>query len=655
MTRFILFYLTTKPMHKKFTRILFLFLLLSSFITLAQKQDRIQIIQQKLDDLSVSVPGLNQPVQLQITGVSIHDYFNALSKSNKLSISVDPKLTFVISEVLNSVPASNILSFLAKKYNLNITIVGSIIYVTPYEDPSQFIKPAIKEIKVKYSQLENTLSLELENDSLVSVARKITNVSGKNVVVPIAMRGKKVSAFIAAAPFDAAMEKLAYSNEIKVVKTNDNFYLFQSLGENEELYINGDRNTSSRRTYKAASATAGGTTGLYSKSINGKKLLSADAVNAPLADLIKQASQELNKNYSIYSDIKGTITIHVSDVDYDTFLNLLFKGTDYTFHAENGIYVIGDSKLEGLRTSKIIQLQNRSIDTIVSMIPADWKKGVEIKEFREQNTLLLSGSSSRIAEIAAFVKQLDVLVPVVLIEVTLIDVHKTRTVATGLSAGVSDSVKTGGTLLSGMDFTFSANSVNNLLDKVGSIASVNLGHVVPSFYVNLKALESNNNVDVRSVPKLTALNGHSATLSIGNSVFYKNTTQNVIPSAATSQTLLSNTYVESDANLSIAIKPLVAGDDQVTLGIKVDISDFTSIPADGSPPPKSTSKFESSIRVNNEDMIVLGGIERTEKNDSASGIPLLSRIPILKWIFSSKTKTNSKVVTLVFIKPTILR
>jgi len=249
----------------------------------------------------------------------------------------------------------------------------------------------------------------------------------------------------------------------------------------------------------------------------------------------------------------------------------------------------------------------------------------------------------------------DVLVPVVLIEVTLIDIHKTRSVSTGLSLGVADSVKTGGTVLPGLDFTFSANSINSFLDKVGSVTSVNLGHVVPNFYASLKALESNNNVEVRSVPKLTALNGHAATLSIGNTVYYKTTSQNLIPSSATTINSLTSIYTPTDANLVIAIKPLIAGDDQVTLGIKIDISDFTSLPADGSPPPKSTSKFESSIRVNNEDMIVLGGIERTEKDDSASGIPLLSRIPILKWIFSSKTKTNSKVVTLVFIKPTIMR
>jgi type IV pilus assembly protein PilQ len=631
---------------------------------LAQKQDRIQIIQQRLDDISVSVPGLTQNVNLQITGVPIRDYVNALSKSNKLSISVDPQLSVVISETLNNVPASNILAFLAKKYNLDINTVGSIIYITPYFPPVQLLPSIAKDIKVKYNQIENTLSLDLNNDSLEAVAKKISIISGKNVQIPISMQGKKVTGFFASAPFDATLEKVAFVNEIKLVKTNDNFYLFQPLDPDEQLYINGDKNTATKRTYKPVNNPAfgggglsagNGAVGLFIKTVGGQKLITVDATNTPIADLVKQASQELSKATVTYTDIKGNITLHIADINYDSFLGLLFKGTDYTFHVENNIYMIGDSKLEGLRVYKAIQLQHRSIDTVVMMIPTEWKKGVEIKEFREQNTLILSGASSRIAEIETFVKQLDFLVPVVLIEVTLIDVHKSRTVATGISAGVADSVKTGGTLLSGMDFTFSAKSINGFLNKVGSMTSVNLGHVVPNFYVNIKALESNSNIDVRSVPKLTALNGHSATLSIGNKVYYKNTTQNVIPSSATTITTLSNTYNSSEANLTIGIKPLVSGDDQVTLGIDIDISDFTSLPTDGSPPPTATSKFQSSIRVNNEDMIVLGGIERTERSDSASGIPLLSRVPILKWIFSSKKKTNGKVVTLVFIKPTIMR
>jgi type IV pilus assembly protein PilQ len=587
----------------------------------------------------------------------LQQYLLAVSKSANVSISVDPKLNFNIFDSLNDVTVSNVLVFLAKKYDLDISVVGSIIYVTPYQDPMKSAKPPQKELKIKYDQLNNTLSVDLNNDSLGEIAKKITQVSSKNVIVPPTLQSKTITSYIQAGPFDAAIEKLAFTNQLKLVKTSDNFYLFQPLGDNEELYVNGDRNTGVRQTFHPPAPTGSGhaAAGMYVKTVNGQKLISVDATGATIADLIKQASSEMAINYFVYSDIKGAITLHVNDISYDDLLNYLFTGSDYTFHKENDVYLIGDSKLEGLRTFKVVQLQYRSIDTVVAMIPTEWKKEVEVKEFREQNTLLLSGSTSKIAEMESFIRQLDVLVPTVLFELTMIDITKTRNVATGIALGVSDSVKTGGTLLPGMNFTFSASSINNFLSSISSFTSIDLGHVVPNFYATLSAIESNNNSNMHTVPKLMALNGHVAMMSTGNRQYYKNTQQTVLPSAATTANTITSTYMPTDADMAISIKPIISGDDQITMSIKIDISDFTSIPTDGSPPPISTSTYQTSMRVNNEDMILLGGIERNEITDVVSGTPILSRIPILKYFFSNKSKTITKVVSVIFIKPTIIR
>lgn len=641
-------------MYKIITRILFL-LLITSTSVFAQ-QNRIQGIQKKLDSLSETVPGLKQSVQLQVNG-SIQQYLSGIASVNSLNISVDPKLSFAINDNLSGVSATNILVFLAKKYSLDISVVGTIIYITAYDEPHPYIKPPVKEINAKYNKNDNTLSLALENDTLKAVAKKVSQVSGKNVIVPNNLEGKLVSGYIEAAPFETALDKLAFTNNVKMVKTNDGFFLFQTLDENEELYVNGDKSTSVRKAFRPVNNAGGNIqSGVYSRTVNGQKLITADAVNSPIINMVKQASQEIGTSYSIYSEIKGTIDIHVKDITYDAFLDLLFRGTAYTFQTENGVYMIGDSKLEGLRTFRAIHLQNRSIDTVVNMIPAEWKKSIEIKEFRDQNTILVSGSAADIREVEGFIKSLDELVPVVLIEVTMIDFHKTNTIATGISAGVADStVKTGGTLLPGVNFTASASSVNGFLNSLGKLTSLNLGHVVPNFYATIQALESNNNIDVRSVPKLTALNGHTAKLSIGSQVYYKNTTQNLYPSTTTNTSVFTNVYTPVKADLSVDIRPIVSGNDQVTLSINVNISDFTAIPTDGSPPPQSISQFTSSLRVHSDDTILLGGIERTENDLTSSGVPLLSRIPILKWIFSSRTKTASKVVTVLFIKATIIR
>jgi len=620
-----------------------------------ESDERVRRVEERLRNLAITVPGLNQKVQINLSNVSAQEFLRALAQSNNLNINIDPNLNFKVFNNFTNETALNVLVFLTKEYGLDINLIGSIMSVVKVQEPIQRIP--VKEINASYNSQNKTLSVELNSDTLSKVARKITMVSQKNVVVPNALLNKTVTAFLADAPFEDALNKIAFANDLKMVKTNDNVYVFEPLAEGEELYINSDKATAVRRNPKPLNNMGGnaapGNFRLSNRLVQGKPLISVDAVNVPIMDLVKNAAEEINASYFLFSTINGNITSRVNDISFDNLLTSVFQGTEYTYKVENGIYLIGDRRVEGLRSHKLLKLQNRSIDTIQNMIPTEWRKGVEIKEFREQNTILLSGSAPQIAEIEAYVKQLDKLVPMVLIEVTLIDVRKGKSIKTGITAGVSDSVKRGGTVFPGLDYTFGANSINDLLGRLGRNNSINIGRVTPNFYVKLSALETNSNVEVRSVPKLSTLNGHVANLSIGSTRYYSNKTQNVIPSLTT-QTTITEQFVPVEANLEVKIRPIVSGDDQVTLNIKVDISDFIGDPPENAPPPTSTSKFESIIRAKNEDMIVLGGLERTETVESGSGVPFLSRIPILKWLFSSRTKSNSKVVTIVFIKPTII-
>ena len=618
--------------------------------------ERMRLVEERLRNLAVTNPGLNQKVQLSMSGASAQEFLRALAQSNNLNINIDPSLNFKIYNNFTNETALNVLLFLANQYNLDINLIGSIMNITRSAEPPP-ARP-VKQVNARYNAQNNTLSLELNNDSLGQVAKRITQLSKQNVVVPTSLTGKTVTAFFSDAPFETALEKLAFANNLKVTKTKDNTYVFEGLREGEELFIDSDRNTAVRRNPLPTINLNGqaGTFNISSKTTPlGNKLISIDASNAAIQDLVRAASQEVNTNYFIYSDIKGNISTRINNISYDDFLGSLLQGTEYTYRKENGIYLIGDRRLEGLRSHKVIQLQYRSIDTVQAMIPTEWRRGVEVKEFREQNTLLLSGSSPQITEIENYIRQIDRLVPMVLIEVTMLDVRKGRTVSTGITAGVdtSGNIRSGGTISPGIDYTFGAASINDFLRRLGRNNSINLGRVTPNFYARLSALEQNNNVEVRSVPKLSTLNGHVANLSIGSKRYYSTETQNVIPSFS-SQTLITRQFTPVEANLAIHIRPIVSGDDQVTLNIKVDISDFIGNPGPNEPPPTSTSKFESIIRARNEDMIVLGGLERTESTDSGSGVPLLSRIPVLKWIFSRKEKGHNKVVTIVFIKPTII-
>ena len=215
------------------------------------------------------------------------------------------------------------------------------------------------------------------------------------------------------------------------------------------------------------------------------------------------------------------------------------------------------------------------------------------------------------------------------------------------------SIKTGGTFLSGLDISMNANTLNELFSSLNGNGIVNIGRVSPNFYVSLKALEDRKNIRIRSTPKLSTLNGHPATLKIGQTQYYRIETQNVIGSQTT-QTVITQQFNQVNADLNIKIEPFVSGDNQVTLKVEVEFSNFTGTPTLNAPPSTATRQFKSMIRIKNEEMVILGGLEEMEKSETGSGVPLLSRIPIIKWLFSSRTKTDRNSKLIVIVKPTIV-
>lgn len=619
----------------------------------AQQPDRLTVIEQRLRDLAVLSPGLTEKITLSVSGASIQEFLRALAEAANMNINVDPNLDMRIYNNFQSETPIHILLFLATEYQLDFTFTGSIISVHPL-NPANIKRPA-KPVDIRFDANTGLLDLSLDQDSLVVVARTLTQLTNINVIVTNELQGKEVSLFLQQMELGAALRQLAFNNQIKLAETAGGTYVYLPLGINEENYINSSAELATRRTpIQQVEADAGNPQFFLDavEQAEGIKLLSIEAQNTPIDQIIRNAAEQVEANYFLFSGIQGNATTKLKDVTFDQLLSSLLRGSPYTYKKDKGVYLVGERRLEGLREIRALRLEHRSIDTVQAMIPAEWKQGVEIKEFREQNTLLLAGSSPQVSEIADLIKQLDVLVPMILIEVHMLDVRKGHDVNTGITAGISDSVQTGGTLLSGLDYTFGARSINSFLARIGS-GAFNLGRVTPNFYVRLSALESNRNIEMRSVPKLSTLNGHAATLSIGNTRYYSISTQSQL-GTLTPQNIITQQFNQVEANTTIKIKPIVSGDEQVTLNITVDISDFTQDTPLDQPPPTSTSKFESIIRIRNEETVVLGGIERFESTDIGSGVPVLSRIPILKWFFSSKTKSRNKIVSVVFIKPTII-
>ncbi|MFH0894968.1 MAG: type II and III secretion system protein [Bacteroidota bacterium] len=637
-------------MHSIIRFITIILLTLSfQFSAFGQQPDRMKGMENMLNELAKTSPGLEQNIEISVNGVSIQEFIRGIALSNGLNITIDPNLNISIVNNFTDISVKNVLLFLCKRYELDITMIGNIISIIKYNAPPEnIVKPLARKINLYYDGSTDKLSYDLKNDSLYNVAKELTKLSGKNIIISPGLESKLLSGYIQSMPFANAMEKLALANDLKVIKTDDQCYVMDKK-EPKNVTANDNKNTNDKKTdgKKADDSWQWGVDSL-------NKIVSVVANDVPIRDVVTTISSKLGVNYFLYSDLKGNTTLKLMNATYDDFLKNLFINTTYTFHHDSLVYYIGERQNEGLRNLKTIQLHYRSVEKISELIPADIKKNVEIKESIELNSLILCGSAPAIVTIENFVREIDKVIPVIQIEVIIIDYKTGHTVSTGIKAGLgTQPTTTSGSVYPGVNMELGAGSINSLINSFNGFGWVKLGKVTPNFYLSIKALEDDGIIKVNSTPKLATLNGHEAKLSIGNTEYYLEE-QNTVVGSQNPQNITTRQYRPINAAFQLTVKPVVSGDDQITLEIDVQQSDFTGRISQYAPPGSVSRNFSSLIRVKNEEMVLLGGLEKKSNSTTVSGLPLLARIPVIKWFFSNITKEKSNSRLSIFIKPTII-
>ncbi|AIG31025.1 general secretion pathway protein GspD [Flavobacterium psychrophilum] len=713
-------------------------LLLLFIFQISFSQDiRIQQIKNNIEAINTESLGLNEKVNINIKEASLSSFLLAVSEVHKVNISVAPSLAQIsIVNNFTDVTVADLLVFLCKEYNLTIDFTGNILSIKPYEKPIE--KAIIKTIDVQYDGANDLVSFDLKEDKLYDAFKKIMNESGKNLVFAPGLENQLLTAYIKNMPFDAALNKLAYANNLSLTKSRDNFYLFDTLEGNYSLENSSEKNNTTVRQNKPQRSRK---SNFFFNVIDAEnKLLEVDFENTPIASIVYDIGHELGIDMFISSPLEsaGNATFKAKNISFDNLLVKLFEskmdsktvannssqpqqfsndtssnsaGDSYTFMKNGSIYYFGTKNQLVVRNVKVIPLMHRSIEllgnptsegrssgrlnnsntnnytnnssdnksnsntnnyqsqgndsssgkdnassqSILSIVPAEITKDLDIKVDKELNSFVVNGPAANIDRFESFIKYIDKAVPVILIEVMLLEVSKSATIETGFSAGIGDKpVTTKGTVFPNSDIVLGAQTINKIINSFDGFGSLNIGSVVPNFNLSLKAMESNGNLKIRSAPRLSTLNGHKAYLSIGETTYYVVTNQNFYGSQIPQTSEVKN-YQPIDAELSVTIMPLVSGDGQITMDIKVIQSSFNGQKVDKNAPPGINSReFTSIIRVKDQDLIVLGGLEEKVKNDSGSGVPILARIPIIKWLFSSRKREDSNKKLTVLIKPTVI-
>jgi len=715
----------------------------------AQEQPRIEAIKNQIEALAPDNVGLTENVKtdISVTNVSLSSFLLAVAEIHKLNFNISSELNKVtIATNFPNVTVADLLVFLCKEHELTIEFTGNILSIKKYTKPVEKVQP--KAIPMTYDMKTDRVSLDIKSDTLYTAFKKIMDKTGKNLVFSSDIENKQITFYVKDASFDAAMEQLAYANQLYMEKASNGFYIFEN--DVQATVVNNEKGGTGTTVQPQVRRRK---SNFNFKVIDKqRKIVEVDFTNVPIDAVIHDIGSALEIDIFTSTPLTdaGMASFTSKRIYFDDLLTKMFESNQsnavvansnqnlangnqrgnqnnqnfntgqafFTFKKDRNMYIFGTANQLSLREISIIPLMHRSIElltdsnagngnttrarsssvgqntglggtqfdtfsgggnratlsragqsnqgnglannnnsqaeALINILPSDLIADLQIQADFEMNSFYVSGPSSSVKRFRNFIEKIDKPVPVILIEVMLIDVSKLSVVETGISWGIGDGpTQTSGGIFPTTDLTLGANTVNRVIGGFDGFGSFNLGKVVPEFFANISAMEQDGDIKIRSTPKISTLNGHRATLSNGTTSYYAVTQRNIYGTDNPQTSEITN-YYPIDAELGISIKPIVSGDGQVTLDIFVIQSTFGNRIDDAAPPDISSREFRSIIRMRDQDIAVLGGIEAKEKRDEGNGVPFLARIPVIKWLFSKRKRQDSKSKLTVLIKPTVI-
>lgn len=178
------------------------------------------------------------------------------------------------------------------------------------------------------------------------------------------------------------------------------------------------------------------------------------------------------------------------------------------------------------------------------------------------------------------------------------------------------------------------------------------GQVGDYFNAYIQALENTNRFEVISRPFVFTANNQLASIASGERVAVP--TQSV--SSLDAGGNVSSSIGFEEVLLRLDVLPLINSKDEVTLTVSQENENITgtTIIGGNEVPDIATQQFETTVRLPNKAIVVLGGIIQEDDNETVAGLPFLTKIPFIKNILGSTSKQKNRRELLIFLQPTII-
>ena len=283
------------------------------------------------------------------------------------------------------------------------------------------------------------------------------------------------------------------------------------------------------------------------------------------------------------------------------------------------------------------------------------------------NSLIITAPEVLYRNIRAIVDKLDTRRAQVVIESLIVEVTADKAAEFGIQWQALGGIDNSGTnVIGGTNFGVGGNNIINAAQNIGSLGQgLNLGVVrgrvnIPGIgeVLNLaflaRALATSADANILSTPTIQTLDNEEAKFLVGQNIPL--ITGSFTSTGGAGAVNPFQTFERRDIGLQLRVKPQISEGGVVRLAIYQELSSIqnTLTAAQGGIITNKRS-FESSVLVEDGNIVVLGGLIEDRTDNSKSSVPVLGEIPFVGGLFRYENRGRRKTNLLVFLRPYVVR
>lgn len=418
----------------------------------------------------------------------------------------------------------------------------------------------------------------------------------------------------------------------------------------------------------------------------------------PVRSVLQLIADVSQLNIVVADNVSGNLTLRLTNVPWDQALDIILDARNLDQRTNGNVIWIAPVADIAAREQQLLQaLQDRKeLEPLrTALFEVSYATAEDLKILIEDsgegdlsndtgllsdrgsvtvdertNTLLVTDTPDRLAEIEALIEELDKPVDQVQIESRIVVANSDFSRDLGVRFGVT-TLHQGSNILAisgdgqGADLLNPATNPRDdgLLDVPGipdrynvnlpsgasNAASIGLSFLSGDYLLDLElsALEAEGEGEVVSTPRVVTANQTEAFIQQGVEIPYQEGTS----SGATSVSF-------KEAVLELRVTPLITPDDRIQLELEIKqdtVGEVVPTGLGGQIPSIDTRELQTSVLVRNAETVVLGGIFQDERTQSEDRVPYLSSIPGIGNLFKRRSNATRKRELLVFVTPTIVQ